>query len=304
MMDYILTTNALTKKFGSYKASNEVSIHVQRGDIYGLIGRNGAGKTTLMKMIGGLTHPTSGSFEITGKNGEKTEKMMPKVGILIEAPGLYPNMTAMQNLKTKAIALGIKDESYLQGLLKEVGLENTGKKKAKQFSLGMKQRLGIAMALVNQPELLILDEPINGLDPQGIAEMRQILHHLCNDRGITILISSHILDELSKVATRYGIIHEGKLLEEASKEELFARCSERLELKTNDISKTLEVLNSMGFSKIEVKDDTINIYERLNEGGQITVALAKENIMTNEIALKSDALEDYYFQLTGGQSND
>lgn len=302
-MDYILTTNALTKQYGQYKASNEISIHVQRGDIYGLIGRNGAGKTTLMKMIGGLAHPTSGSFEIIGRNGEKTEQMMPKVGILIENPGLYPNMTAFQNLKTKAIALGIKDNQYLKDLLKEVGLENTGKKKAKQFSLGMKQRLGIAMALVNQPELLILDEPINGLDPQGIAEMRQILHHLCYDRGITILISSHILDELSKVATRYGIINEGRLLEEASKEELLSRCNERLELRTNDTAKTLEILHTMGFSKLEVADDTIKIFERLNEGGSITVALAKENIMTNEISLKSEELEDYYFQLTGGKSN-
>ncbi|MBR2751077.1 MAG: ATP-binding cassette domain-containing protein [Clostridiales bacterium] len=302
-MDYILTTNALTKKYGHYKASNEVTIHVQRGDIYGLIGRNGAGKTTLMKMIGGLSRPTSGSFEIRGKNGENTEKMKAKVGILIENPGLYPNMTAIDNLKTKAIALGIKDDKYLQGLLEEVGLTNTGKKKAKQFSLGMKQRLGIAMALVNKPELLILDEPINGLDPQGIAEMRVILTHLCHDRNITILISSHILDELSKVATRYGIIHEGKLLEEASKEELFSRCTERLELKTNDIEKTMNILNGMGFSKLEVKDGTINIYERLNEGGAITIALAKENIQTNEIALKSEALEDYYFQLTGGKEN-
>ena len=303
-MDYILTTNELTKTYGKYNAANEVSIHVQRGGIYGLIGRNGAGKTTLMKMIGGLARPTSGSFEIHGRNGETTEQMMPKVGILIEAPGLYPNMTAFQNLKTKAIALGIKDDNYIRGLLSEVGLSDTGKKKAKQFSLGMKQRLGIAMALVNQPELLILDEPINGLDPQGIAEMRSILHHLCEDRGITILISSHILDELSKVATQYGIIHEGKLLEEESKEELFSKCCERLELRTNDIAKTLEVLNMMGFSKLEVKDDAINIYERLNEGGAITVALARENIQTNEIAVKTEALEDYYFQITGGSKND
>ena len=303
-MDYILTTNELTKTYGKYNAANEVSIHVQRGGIYGLIGRNGAGKTTLMKMIGGLSRPSSGSFEIHGRNGETTEQMMPKVGILIEAPGLYPNMTAFQNLKTKAIALGIKDDNYLRGLLTEVGLADTGKKKAKQFSLGMKQRLGIAMALVNQPELLILDEPINGLDPQGIAEMRSILHHLCDDRGITILISSHILDELSKVATQYGIIHEGRLLEEESKEELFSKCCERLELRTNDIARTLEVLNMMGFSKLEVKDDAINIYERLNEGGAITVALARENIETNEIAVKTEALEDYYFQLTGGSKND
>ena len=302
-MDYILTTTELTKTYGKYNAANEVSIHVVRGGIYGLIGRNGACKTTLMKMIGGLSHPSSGSFEIRGRNGETTEQMMPKVGILIEAPGLYPNMTAIQNLKTKAIALGIHDDKFLYGLLEEVGLSNTGKKKAKQFSLGMKQRLGIAMALVNKPELLILDEPINGLDPQGIAEMRDILHHLCNDKGITILISSHILDELSKVATQYGIIHEGKLLEEETKEELFSKCSERLELKTNDISRTLAVLNSMGFSKLEVKDDAISIYERLNEGGAITVALAKENIQTNEIAVKSEALEDYYFQLTGGKDN-
>ena len=302
-MDYILTTNELTKTYGKYKAANEVSIHVQRGGIYGLIGRNGAGKTTLMKMISGLSRPTSGHFEIHGRNGETTEQMMPKVGILIEAPGLYPNMTAMQNLTTKAIAVGIHDKKYLQGLLEEVGLANVGKKKAKQFSLGMKQRLGIAMALVNQPELLILDEPINGLDPQGIAEMRAILHHLCNDRGITILISSHILDELSKVATQYGIIHEGRLLEEESKEELFSKCCERLELRTSDIGKTMEILGLMGFSKMEVKDDAINIYERLNESGAITVALAKANIQTNEIAVKSEALEDYYFQLTGGKEN-
>ena len=208
-MDYIMTTDKLTKIYGSKAAAKDISIHIREGEIYGLIGRNGAGKTTVMRMLSGLSNPTSGSFTMFGKTGAEARKLMHKVGVLIEHPGLYPTFSARENLKIKAIALGIKNpNATVSELLEIVGLENTGKKPAGSFSLGMRQRLGIALALIGDPKLIILDEPINGLDPQGIVEVRKMLENLRDERNITVMISSHILDELGKLANAYGIIHE------------------------------------------------------------------------------------------------
>ena len=216
-MEYLLHTNGLTKQYGRHKAVNAVNIHIRQGDIYGLIGRNGAGKTTILKMISGLAAPTEGEFSLFGKTGKEAYQYMSRIGTLIEAPGVYPNMSAAENLKLKCLAMGVRKKGVIEELLKTVGLSNAGKKKVKHFSLGMKQRLGIALALVGDPDLVILDEPINGLDPQGIAEIRETLSRLNKEKNITFIISSHILEELSKIATNYGIIHDGVLLQEMTR---------------------------------------------------------------------------------------
>lgn len=304
-MEYLLSTNKLTKTFRRHKAVDSVSMNIGKGEIYGLIGRNGAGKTTLMKMLCGLSAPTSGDFSIFGKSGPQLAEVMPRVGSLIEAPGLYLNLSARDNIRIKAAAFGVRGgEGYERKLLESVGLADAEKKQAGKFSLGMKQRLGIAMALVGDPDILILDEPINGLDPQGIAEVRGTLKRLSRERGITILISSHILEELSKIADRYGIIHGGRLLEELSHEELVSRCRSRIEIQTTDPSKTCTVLDRMGFTEYKaLPDGQINVYERCTESSAITLELAKAGISVTGISVRSEDLEDYYLNLTGGEPN-
>lgn len=303
-MDYILTTNSLTKCYGKQHAVNSVNIRVRKGDIYGLIGRNGAGKTTILKMLSGLAAPTDGDFSLFGESGKKAYSHLTRVGALIEAPGLYLNMSAAENLKLKCLAMGIRKNGAVNELLKTVGLENTGKKRVRNFSLGMKQRLGIALALVGDPDIVILDEPINGLDPQGIAEVRETISELNRRKNITFIISSHILEELSKISTRYGIIHDGVILEELTNAELLAKCSERIELKTDDTAKACTVLEGMGIKSYKVTDSsTIQIFERLNDGGDITMVLAENGVKTMGITVKNEALEDYYLNLTGGNKN-
>lgn len=303
-MDYILTTNGLTKTYGKHNAANNISIHVRQGDIYGLIGRNGAGKTTLLKMVGGLSTPTAGEFALFGYTGKERAQVMHRVGSLIENPGIYPNLTAAENLNLKCIALGVRDKNVVPQLLETVGLANVGKKKVGKFSMGMKQRLGIALALVGEPDLVILDEPINGLDPQGVAEVRETIKKLNKEQNITFIISSHILDELAKIATNYGIIQNGNLLQELTKEELLNKCSERIELKTNDTAKACTVLEKMDIHEYKVVDgDTIQIFERLHDSGGITMNLAQNNVTILGISLKNESLEDYYLNLTGGGSN-
>lgn len=304
MMEYLLSTNSLTKQYGRHKAVNSVNIHIRQGDIYGLIGRNGAGKTTLLRLISGLASPTEGDFTLFGARGKEACRYLSRVGTLIESPGVYPNMSAADNLRLKCLAMGVRRKNEVEELLHIAGLADTGKKKVKNFSLGMKQRLGIALALVGDPDLVVLDEPINGLDPQGIAEIRDTLSCLNRERNITLIISSHILEELSKIATRYGIIHDGVLLQELTREELLERCSERIELKTDDTRKACTVLEQMGITRYKVVDpDTIHIFERLGDSGEITMALAGNQIRTMGITVKNEALEDYYLNLTGGDRN-
>ncbi|MGN0622974.1 MAG: ATP-binding cassette domain-containing protein [Oscillospiraceae bacterium] len=303
-MEYLLSTNGLTKQYGSQKALNSVDIHVRKGDIYGLIGRNGAGKTTLLKIISGLAAPTEGAFSLFGKSGREVSREFGRVGTLIEAPGIYPDMSAYQNIKLKCIAMGVRKKDVVEELLKTVGLENTGKKAVKNFSLGMKQRLGIALALVGDTDLMVLDEPINGLDPQGIAEIRETIEKLNKEKGITFIISSHILEELSKMATSYGIIHHGELVQELSREELAAKCSERIELKTNDVSKACVVLEKMGIKDLKVVDKScVHIYERLDEVNSITVSLVEGKVDILGISVVNENLEDYFLGLTGGAEN-
>ena len=303
-MEYLLSTNGLTKRYGRKNAVDHVNLHIRQGAIYGLIGRNGAGKTTILRMIAGLASPTEGEISLFGETGKKSLYMTSRIGTLIGSPGLYPNMSAAENLKLKCLALGVRKKGYIEELLDAVGLNGVGRKQVRNFSLGMKQRLGIALALVGEPDLLVLDEPINGLDPQGIAEVRETLSRLNQERNITLIISSHILEELSKIATDYGIIHNGVLLQELTQEELLARCSERIELKTDDTRRACVVLEEMGIRDYKVIDaGTIQIFERLNDSGKITMQLAENGVKTVGISVKNEALEDYYLDLTGGAAN-
>lgn len=304
MSEYLLCTRGLTKRFGHHNAVDHVDLHIPKGAIYGFIGRNGAGKTTCLKMICGLSTPTEGEMEIFGYKGRELEQMRSRIGCLIEAPGLYENMTAYENLKTKCLFCGIHKKGYIEDILDTVGLTDTGKKKTKHFSLGMKQRLGIGLALVGEPDLLVLDEPINGLDPQGIAEVRETLHRLQQERNMTILISSHILEELSKIATDYGIIHNGTLLQELTREELMRRCSERIEIILDIPERAIPVLDRLGFTQYQVTDKThIQVYEKLNESARLNMELTKAGIPVRGITITSEELESYYLNLTGGASN-
>ena len=252
MSEILLQTAGLTKQYGHHKAVDHVDLHIKKGAIYGFIGRNGAGKTTCLRMISGLASPTEGEISIFGYSGRKLKNVRSRIGCLIEEPGLYKNMTAQDNLTVKCKLFGIKKKGYIDELLETVGLKEAGKKKVRHFSLGMRQRLGIALALVGEPDLLVLDEPINGLDPQGIAEVRDTIQSLRDRRNMTVLISSHILEELSKIATDYGIIHNGSLLQELTREELMQRCSERIEMTLENPEAPLHVLDSMGFVSYQV----------------------------------------------------
>lgn len=302
--ELLLSTKNLTKKYGRHNAVDQVDIHIKKGAIYGFIGRNGAGKTTCLKMISGLSKPTSGTIEMFGYSGKELKQIRSRVGCLIEAPGLYGGMNAYENLNIKCKLFGIKKKGYIEDILRTVGLEDVGKKKTKQFSLGMKQRLGIGLALVGEPDLLVLDEPINGLDPQGIAEVRDTIQKLRDERNMTILISSHLLEELSRIATDYGIIHNGSLLQELTREELMKHCSERIEITLEHPKQALPVLDRMGFNNYQVTDKShIHIFERLNESASINMELAKEGIPVRGISITSEELETYFLNLTGGNQN-
>lgn len=303
-MKYILETHDLTKQYKKQKAVNKVNMHVKQGDIYGFIGRNGAGKTTFLKMIAGMASVTDGEIEIYGKKGSEIAEVRGRIGCLIEAPGLYPNMTAYENLKAKCLLMGINKKGYIESILDTVKLSDTGKKKAKNFSLGMKQRLGIALALVGEPDILLLDEPINGLDPQGIAEVRETIQRLNSERNITIIISSHILEELSKIATAYGIIHKGQLIRELSHEELLEECKERISIRLEEPKRALPVLDSMGFKNYKaVSSDTVDVYERLDSIPDIISRFSAEDIRILSIDTKTEAIEDFFLNLTGGRDN-
>ena len=302
-MDYILETENLTKMYGKKAALNNVSIHVNQGDIYGLVGRNGAGKTTFMKIVCGLAQKTKGNYSIFGRKDDALGDVAQRRGLLIESPGYFKEYSAEMNLKIKLKLMGINDPEEPKRLLKLIGLEDAGKKKAKNFSLGMKQRLGIGIALAGNPDLVVLDEPINGLDPQGIIEIRDMISRLNRENGTTFIISSHILDELSKIATKYGIINNGELIEESPAEELKTKCESRIELVTDNAAKAMGVLERLGFSKMKVLDDgKINIYEQFDRTGDITLSLAAEGVTTFEIVRKLESIENYYLRLVGKES--
>lgn len=304
-MDYILTTNALCKQYKQFKALNGLTMHVPKGAIYGFVGRNGAGKTTLIRLICGLQEPTSGSYTLYGV--ESTEKEIVKsrrrMGAVVETPAIYLDMTAEENLKEQYRVLGLPSFEGISDLLKLVGLENTGKKKAKNFSLGMKQRLGIAIALAGDPDFLVLDEPVNGLDPQGIIEMRELILKLNRERQITVLISSHILDELSRLATHYGIIDGGRMVKELSAEELEAACRKCMRVTVTDTKTLVRVLDAMQVDYKILSATQADIFAKLNIT-QLTLALDKEGCEFSEVQERDESLESYFVSLVGGDSHE
>ena len=300
MSNILLETKDLTKTYGRRDVVSNVNIKVKRGSIYGLIGKNGAGKTTIMKMIAGMTKPTSGSYDYVDFEGGN-KAAFAKIGTLIEIPAIMPSMSAYDNLKLKALAYGCYDDSSIREKLKLVSLDNTGKKKARAFSLGMKQRLGIALALIGDPEVLILDEPINGLDPEGIAEVRNTLARLNEEKGITIIISSHILAELAKLATDYAIIDNGRIIEESTREELELKSRGKLVIKCADSAKAMEVLKAAGYSKLEAADPrTINVYEEGEVGPDMNMKICNAGIMVYSFAFETADLEEYFLRTVSG----
>ena len=303
-MDYILTTDNLGKQYKHFKALNGLTMHVPKGSIYGFVGRNGAGKTTLIRLICGLQEPTSGNFTLYGiRNTEKNiVKSRRRMGAVVETPSIYLDMTAEDNLKEQYRVLGLPSFDDIPDLLKLVGLENTGKKKAKNFSLGMKQRLGIAIALAGDPDFLILDEPTNGLDPQGIIEMRELILKLNREHQITVLISSHILDELSRLATHYGIIDAGHMVKELSAEELEAACRKCMRVTVSNTKPLVRVLDQMTVDYKILSATQADVFAKLNIS-QLTLALAREGCELLEVQERDESLESYFVSLVGGGSN-
>lgn len=265
-MDYVLKTNALGKNYGEFKALSGLSMNIPKGAIYGFVGKNGAGKTTLIRLICGLAKPSSGEYTLYGrKNTDKDiVKSRRRMGAIVETPSVYPDMTAEDNLKHQYRVLGLPSFDGLSDTLKLVGLDNTGKKKAKNFSLGMRQRLGIAVALAGEPDFLVLDEPANGLDPQGIIEIRELILKLNRERQITVLISSHILDELSKLATHYGFIDNGSIVKEISAAGLEAACRKCVRMEVSDTAVLACVLDGMNVEYNIISDTQADVFAKLN----------------------------------------
>lgn len=304
-MDYILQTNNLTKKYKNFSALNRLTMNVPKGSIYGFVGKNGAGKTTLIRMICGLQKPTSGDFTLYGIRNDSKDivKARRRMGAVVETPSIYTDMTAEENLKQQYLLLGLPSYEDIPELLKLVGLENTGKKKVKNFSLGMKQRLGIAIALAGDPDFLVLDEPVNGLDPQGIVEMRELILKLNRERQITVLISSHILDELSRLATHYGIIDNGRMVKELRAEDLEAACRKCVHMEVSDTTVLARVLDSMNLEYKILSETAADVFAKINVT-PIAMALEKENCEIMTMEEKNESLESYYISLLGGEFHD
>lgn len=301
-MEYVLKTNSLCKHYKNFKALNGVDMTVPKGSIYGFVGRNGAGKTTLIRLICGLQEPTSGDFELYGvKNSdENISRSRRRMGAVVESPSLFPEMTAEENLRYQYRLLGIPDFGGISDLLKLVGLDKTGTKKVKDFSLGMRQRLGIAVALCGDQDLLILDEPINGLDPQGIIEVRELILKLNQERKITFIISSHILDELSKLATHYGFIDSGRIVREMSAEEVESACRKSLKVSVTDTAALANVLDAMDMEYTINDDTTADIYARPNIS-KLVFALADKNCQLISCSECEETLEGFFISLVGGE---
>lgn len=304
MTNYVIETHDLTKKYGNQVSVSHLNIHVKRGRIYGLLGRNGAGKTTTMRMLLGLTAPTSGEVSIFGKPFDGNEKkLLPRIGCLIESPGFYPNLTATENLKIFAELRGLKNPNYIKGALELVNLPYRDKKLFSQYSLGMKQRLAIALAVMHDPELLILDEPINGLDPIGIAEVRSFIRELCDARGKTILISSHILSEISLLADDVGIIDHGTLLEEESLKELEEKNEKYIHFCVSETQKAAQIITrAFRSNNFRIADaNNLYLYDTGLPVANLTRAFVEAGIDVQEAHLCEDTLEDYFKRITGGE---
>lgn len=306
MKEIVLQTHNISKKYGEQLAVNNVSMTIKKGQIYGFIGQNGAGKTTLIRMITGLIHRTSGELELLGASGEnQLNEARTLIGSLVEMPAFYGNMTAKENLEVSRLVRNIAGKQCVDEVLNLVGLKNVEKKKFKNFSLGMKQRLGIANALLGNPGFLILDEPINGLDPVSIVEIRELLKKVNKEKDVTILISSHLLSELSELATCYGIINNGKLVEEISAEELEEKCKQYIEIQVNDTKSAVVLLEKeLNITDyVVLPDNIIKVYSHLDSVGKINTLLSTGGIVVEKIVSKGQNLEEYFLNTIGGGRN-
>ena len=304
-MEYVLQTNALKKCYGNYKALNGLTMHVPKGAIYGFVGKNGAGKTTLIRLVCGLQNPTDGEYSIYGIDSRQKEcvKARRRTGAVVETPSIYLDMTATDNLKEQYRILGLPSFDGIPDILKLVGLENTGKKKAKHFSLGMRQRLGIAIALAGSPDFLLLDEPVNGLDPQGIIEIRELILKLNQERGITVLISSHILDELAKLATHFGFIDNGQMIREISAKELDAACRKCIHITVSDTKTLSRVLDETGMEYSIISEHDADIFGKISVT-DLTLKLSAQGCELLTLQEQDESLENYYINLVGGVSHE
>ena len=306
MNKVILKTYNITKKYGQQVAVDNVNMTIKKGEIYGFIGQNGAGKTTLIRLITGLIHKSAGEIELLGASSEtELNKSRTMVGSLIETPSFYTNMTARENLEVSRLVRNIPGKKCVDEVLELVGLKDVEKKKVKNFSLGMRQRLGIANALMGNPKLLILDEPINGLDPMGIIEIRELLKKINKEKDMTILISSHILSELSELATTYGIISKGKLIEEITAKQLSEKCRQYIDLRVDDTSRAVTLLErELGISDYEVlESNNIKVFSNLDNVGAVNSLLSKSGVIVESINVKGENLEEYFMNTIGGVLN-
>lgn len=301
-MEYVLTTEKLCKKYKSGFALNGLSMHVPRGAIYGLVGRNGAGKTTLIRLVSGLQTPTAGEYTLFGikRTAKEIAKSRRRMGVMFETPSVYPDMTAEENLKQQYRVLGIPSFDGIEDILEMVGLQGNGKKKAKYFSMGMRQRLSIAVALCGDPDFLVLDEPMNGLDPQGIVQIRELLLKLNREKQVTILISGHILDELSKIATYYGFVDGGCIVKEISAKELEASCKKCIAVEVSDVKALARVLDRNGTDYSVDQDGTVEIYDEIHVT-ELVHLLEAEGCELKRISERETTLEYYYISLVGGK---
>jgi len=307
MSEYVLKTNQLSKQYKQQWALRQVNLAIPKGAIYGFIGQNGAGKSTMIRLAAGPAYPTSGELELFGATGgQALTEARRRIGSIIEGPALYPQMSAVDNLEAHRLLKGIPGRECVKRTLKLVGLEGTGKKKAKNFSLGMKQRLGLAIALLGDPEFLILDEPINGLDPMGVVEIRQLLMKLNREYGITILISSHILSELHLLATHFGIIHHGCLLEQLTAAELNANCQQYLHIKVDDPQRAAFVLETaLSTTDYEVSPDgTIKLFQFVHTPGKVSTALVGGGLVIEQFMPMGADLEAYFTSRIGGAAHE
>lgn len=301
-MEYVLETNALCKRYGRFKALNGLTMHIPKGSIYGFIGRNGAGKSTLIRLICGLQTPSSGSYRIYDIDSQDRtiKKSHARMGAVVETPAVYLDMSAEENLKQQSLMLGLPTYEHIPEILKFVGLSDAGRKKARHFSFGMRQRLGIAIALVGNPDFLILDEPINGLDPQGIIEIRELVLKLNREYGITVLISSHILDELAKVATHFGFINDGRIVREMSADELNAAFRKCLCVKVSDIKALSAAMDKLGFEYQVISDNEADIFADVSLT-KLVFALAEQHCELLSAFNRDENLETYFINLVGGE---
>lgn len=307
MSSVILQTQALTKKYGKTAALDHVDLKIEKGKIYGFIGQNGAGKTTFLRLVTGLIYPSDGVLTLWGKSSiSELQEQRKRIGCMIETPALYSNMTAVQNMKIQCIQRGIPDNGDIEKWLQLVGLKDTGRKRVRNFSLGMRQRLGIAAALLSTPEFLILDEPINGLDPVGIVEIRNLLKMLNREYGMTILVSSHILEELYQTASQFILIDKGRILEEISEQQLNDRCKRHIAIKTKVTDKALivleEQLHTDDFQLMP--DDTIRLYDHLDDIEKVAEILSRAGILVTGLSLSGSTLEEYFLNKIGGKVHD